>query len=257
VLGSPLARDRPVRLGRGRRYVRALVAAAAAACVPSGLAQPALPVVSGFDLSAEGWTIPASVEWRGAGGNPGGYLHGPIPDPHNTVAAARAPAAYLGDWSTLDGRALIGFDHRIFDAGTVNFIIPYKVVLSGPGGRAQWDGPTAGGATPWTRLVAPVHASAWAVQSGTWAGLLANVTDLTIQIEIVDNVCCVEDQAGLDNAVLTCRADFNADGGLDTLDVLAFLNAFNAADSRADFTGDGELDSLDFLAFLNEFNAGC
>lgn len=56
---------------------------------------------------------------------------------------------------------------------------------------------------------------------------------------------------------LPCRADFNGDGRLDTLDFLEFLNAFSANDPRADFDGNGQVNTLDFLAFLNAFNEGC
>lgn len=54
-----------------------------------------------------------------------------------------------------------------------------------------------------------------------------------------------------------CTADFNGDGGVDTRDVLAFLNAWTAGDSSADVNGDGVVDTRDVLAFLNLWNAGC
>ena len=54
-----------------------------------------------------------------------------------------------------------------------------------------------------------------------------------------------------------CPADFNDDGDLNTLDVLAFLNAWNADDPAADFNDDGTVDTLDVLAFLNAWNGGC
>lgn len=54
-----------------------------------------------------------------------------------------------------------------------------------------------------------------------------------------------------------CAADFNGDGTVNTLDFLAFLNAFSAGDPSADFNGDGTVNTLDFLAFLNAFNDGC
>ena len=56
---------------------------------------------------------------------------------------------------------------------------------------------------------------------------------------------------------MACVADFNGDGTTDTLDVLAFLNAWNAGHSSADMDGDGDTDTLDVLAFLNAWNAGC
>ena len=54
-----------------------------------------------------------------------------------------------------------------------------------------------------------------------------------------------------------CAADFNGDGSVNTLDVLAFLNAWVANDAGADINGDGEINTLDVLAFLNLWNAGC
>ncbi|MCL4740773.1 MAG: hypothetical protein KJZ54_01065 [Phycisphaerales bacterium] len=51
--------------------------------------------------------------------------------------------------------------------------------------------------------------------------------------------------------------DFNTDGGTDTVDVLAYLNAFVSGEPSADLDGDGAVTSLDFLAFLNWWAVGC
>lgn len=53
----------------------------------------------------------------------------------------------------------------------------------------------------------------------------------------------------------TCPGDFNGDGSVNTLDVLDFLNAWNAHDPRGDWNGDGSFNTLDVLAFLNDWNA--
>lgn len=55
----------------------------------------------------------------------------------------------------------------------------------------------------------------------------------------------------------TCAADFNGDGIVNTLDFLAYLNAYSAGDLSADFNGDGVINTQDFIAFLNAFNVGC
>ncbi len=55
----------------------------------------------------------------------------------------------------------------------------------------------------------------------------------------------------------SCEADFNNDGVVNTLDFIAFLNAFTSGDVKADFNGDGVVNTLDFIAFLNAFTAGC
>lgn len=59
----------------------------------------------------------------------------------------------------------------------------------------------------------------------------------------------------LDNCI--CFADINADGTLNTLDFLDFLNAFVAAEPEADFNADDLINTLDVLAFLNAYGQGC
>lgn len=54
-----------------------------------------------------------------------------------------------------------------------------------------------------------------------------------------------------------CSADVNGDGLVDTLDVLAFLNAWAGGDDMADWDGNGTVNTLDMLAFLNDWAAGC
>ncbi|MCW5776696.1 MAG: choice-of-anchor B family protein [Phycisphaeraceae bacterium] len=55
----------------------------------------------------------------------------------------------------------------------------------------------------------------------------------------------------------SCIADFNGDTVVNTLDVLAYLNAYSAGDSSADVNGDTVVNTLDLLAFLNLYNEGC
>jgi hypothetical protein len=54
-----------------------------------------------------------------------------------------------------------------------------------------------------------------------------------------------------------CVGDFNGDGAVNTLDVLAYLNAWAAGDPSADINGDGSVNTLDVLAFLNAWAQGC
>jgi hypothetical protein len=51
-----------------------------------------------------------------------------------------------------------------------------------------------------------------------------------------------------------CVADFNEDGNVNVLDVLAFLTAWNGG---LDFNGDGGTNILDVLSFIQIWNAGC
>jgi hypothetical protein len=54
-----------------------------------------------------------------------------------------------------------------------------------------------------------------------------------------------------------CYADFNDDGSVNTVDVLAFLNAWSAGNASADCNDDGSVNTVDVLCFLNLWNAGC
>ncbi len=58
-------------------------------------------------------------------------------------------------------------------------------------------------------------------------------------------------------AASVCPADFNGDGVANTLDVVAFLNAWAAGDGAADMDSNGTVDTRDVLVFLNLWNEGC
>ena len=64
---------------------------------------------------------------------------------------------------------------------------------------------------------------------------------------------------GMEFAVASddCLADFNGDGVVDTRDVLAFLNEWNAGNASSDCDDNGVIDTRDVLCFLNLWNAGC
>jgi hypothetical protein len=67
---------------------------------------------------------------------------------------------------------------------------------------------------------------------------------------------------GWDNLSITavagdCFADFDGNGVVDTRDVIAFLNAWNADDSASDCDGNGVIDTRDVICFLNDWNLGC
>ena len=59
------------------------------------------------------------------------------------------------------------------------------------------------------------------------------------------------------SVTLTCDADFNADGFVNSADFFDFLTAFFASDLEADFNADGAVNSQDFFDFLAAFFGGC
>jgi hypothetical protein len=60
-----------------------------------------------------------------------------------------------------------------------------------------------------------------------------------------------------DGLVGGCAADFNGDGSVNTLDFVAFLNAWSEREADADINGDGDVNSMDVVAFLNAWVQGC
>lgn len=63
--------------------------------------------------------------------------------------------------------------------------------------------------------------------------------------------------AGTVTFIEICPGDFNEDGARNTLDVLAFLNAWAAGDETADFNDDGTVNTQDVSAFLNAWGGPC
>ncbi len=68
------------------------------------------------------------------------------------------------------------------------------------------------------------------------------------------------DNTGYDPTVIGyeyCGGDFNNDCVVNTVDVLAFLNAWSTGNRSADCNGDGTINTVDVLCFLNLWSAGC
>ena len=173
---------------------------------------PSLPVISTFDTGPDGWFVSGDAsDWAPSDGNPGGYLRGQGTGTEDPPLVS-PPPSYLGDWTGLDGLARLRYDHRVFYEGNgfCTPSLPYTVTISGPGGGAIWTGDLPGTEpTDWRRIVVPIDEAAWQVQSGSWAALLSQVTELRIEMELFCNLHPPDDISGLDNIVLeaNCPAD--------------------------------------------------
>jgi len=169
----------------------------------------AAAVTSTFDAGLDGWTsnTPAQIVWVSAGGNPDGYVR--FEDATGDSTAIFAPSKFLGDWSTLDATGIISFDHKIFSTGGGFIFLPYRIDIAGPGGSAFWEGETPNGPTDWPltpdhTATAQLSEDIWSITSGSWSNLLADITELRIQVELVDNTGSGGgDVAGIDNIHLT------------------------------------------------------
>ncbi|HRF58416.1 MAG TPA: hypothetical protein PLH94_00720 [Fimbriimonadaceae bacterium] len=79
---------------------------------------------------------------------------------------------------------------------------PYEVKLIGPGGEAHWTRPGPTSAHDWMPIEIPLKQSEWTLTSGTWAGLLANITTLGIRVRQFTNTDATQIN-GLDSVVLS------------------------------------------------------
>jgi len=137
-----------------------------------------------------GVTNPASE------GNGGGYLR--ITDKAGATSTAFAPSQFLGDWSSLDGTGLVTADLRIISRSGSHTGITEFVRISGPGGSAfvtidPADFPES--SLVWRTFTYPLDSLTWILDSGTWTGLLQNVTECKINVEFYAGT----DTIGLDN----------------------------------------------------------
>jgi hypothetical protein len=185
--------------------------ALSSAVISGGAAHAGVLASSTFDTGLDGWTsnTPSQVTQQPTGGNPGGFML--FTDATDDATAVSAPSAFLGNYIAL-GASSISFDFNVIAETRIDSVSPYSFGLSGPGGSAVWEGATPSTAnlpTGWVNLTAAISDAApptgWTVESGTWAGLLANVNVFQITIEIVtnDQGAPWTDLEGVDNVVLS------------------------------------------------------
>ena len=179
--------------------------------ITRGVAQiPTFPVISDFSTSNDGWKITyvdgrigGDAAWSSSGGNPGGYV--PYVFAGNAPTGIAAPSKFLGDWSSLDGRGHLQYDHGVFALTGYGGEEPNTVTIAGPGGSATWTGPPGGAPNGgWKTLCTPIDAGSWVVTSGAWSSLLTNITYLNVRLELYPNAGV--DEEGIDNVQL----DFDA-----------------------------------------------
>ncbi|MFQ5468936.1 MAG: hypothetical protein ACE5EH_01385 [Gammaproteobacteria bacterium] len=181
-----------------------------AAVLFSGFASSSFGAIianSTFDTYLDGWTAisgqTTSVSFSAPGGNPGGYVRNVDSGP--TGGHISAPTKFLGDWSSLDGTGTLSWDFKLFSKGPGN-IKPLRAHLFGPGGSASFNSGVIAPVGNWITVDAAIIESQWTLVSGTWAGLLANVTSLRLAIENVSDAGLAgggSEITGIDNVALT------------------------------------------------------
>jgi hypothetical protein len=231
-------------------------------------AEPAAAQViasSDFDDGPQGWTFDIAAAWQPTSGNPGGCLHN-FGEETNGPAWAIASPAFLGDWTSLNDRGTLTFDHRRVTngGGSVLQFVPIIIEVSGPAGTATWNSPLLPAPGPWRQFAVPIRRDAWSVASEeTWLAILADVTRVRFFLEQVSNTNDPEDLNLLDNVALqapeTCPADFNADGFVNPDDLSDFITCFflevqfPGTCPDADFNADAFTNPDDLSDFITAF----
>jgi hypothetical protein len=179
--------------------------------VPAGSARAGIVALSTFDQNLDNWTsnTPSQVTWSSTGGNPGGFMLFQDASTTQTFVYAPTGSAFLGNLSSLNNIGVISYDDKIIEETEFESVSPYQIELSGPGGDAIWTGPTpllsSDDTTGWVNVSAPLIEADWFVKSGSWDGLLSNVAQLSINIELVKGGTDPNgiDMEGIDNVELS------------------------------------------------------
>lgn len=142
-------------------------------------------LVSSFDSGDEGWYIiptetDSTMSYQNSGGNPGGYVE--VTDDAGLLFL-HAPSLFLGDLSAYDGETL-SFDSRFFDTGGgVHYSRFGEVTLEGGSHTATIDIVPGNLTNTWTTYSTSFTAGGWGMSDTDWAGLLADITDIYVNLE--------------------------------------------------------------------------
>lgn len=173
----------------------------------------------------------------GSGGNGGGYLR--IADGGGSSKAI-TPAKFLGDWSSLNANGYVTLDLRIVNRSGSDLGSQEFIRISGPGGSAYVtidpsELPESN--LIWKTFTYPIDSSTWTVDSGTWLGLLSEVTECRITAEFYSST----DTIGLDNfgrMLNSCPAIDNTvevyDPNVSACGYLSMVNIYNIAHNPHD-----------------------
>lgn len=71
---------------------------------------------------------------------------------------------------------------------------------------------------------------------------------------VLENACGVTTTAA---TVVRCVSDFNADGAVDSDDVIVYFSLWDAGDPSADVSGDGGVNADDVVVFFGRWDGGC
>jgi|GEM_PF-1969688 len=150
--------------------------------------------------NTDGWVCEGDgmYYWENGTGNPGGCLRVDDDATGNTNRSF-APLKFLGDWSLTTGNDTLKADinlHRISGSYVTSTFV-FRIL--GPGGQATGILNPTPAYDIWTTYKISLSSSDWQLNSGTWSGLLQNVTTLIITMEYING----DENVRLDNVGLS------------------------------------------------------
>jgi hypothetical protein len=152
-------------------------------------------IISTFDLNDEGWTVSGGLMYyHNSGGNSDGFIE--FEDDQDGAGVFNAPTKFLGDLTSYN-HGSIKFDLKnTYDNGQDSLWNYGNVIISSSNSSANKNVVPLQYYSEWTSFTIPLTDSVWGQTESGWDSLLADVTEITIQMDAQWNYY---DRSGLDN----------------------------------------------------------
>ena len=152
-------------------------------------------IVSSFDIDNDGWTVSGGlIYYHNSGGNPGGFIE--FEDDQDGAGVFIAPAKFLGDLTAYN-QGTLKFDLKnTYDNGQDLLWNYGNVIISSSNSTANKNVVPLQYYSEWTSFTIPLTDSVWGQTESGWDSLLADVTEITIQMDAQWNYY---DKSALDN----------------------------------------------------------
>lgn len=168
-------------------------------------------IVSSFDIDNDGWTVSGGLlHYHNSGGNPDGFIE--FEDNQDGKGVFIAANKFLGDLSSYD-QGTLSFDLKnTYDNGLDSLWGYGNVKISSSNSFAEKNVVPLMFYSEWTSFTIPLTAIDWGLTESGWDSLLADVTQISIQM---DAQWDYYDKSALDNFSIN---PFSSDVGPDIID---------------------------------------